>query len=159
VISMRELIAWRQEVPWTRDALVEQDLLLTRVMAAVFTDPFLESQVAMRGGTVLHKVHLPPAARYSEDIDLVVGERPVDHVRRALLRVLERLLGPPTTNILATVQLAIRNLVIRRLPSTWCGMCSSPPCPVDVRSGLGAAVEQEDGGTRVDSPVASRARR
>jgi predicted nucleotidyltransferase component of viral defense system len=112
VISMRELIAWRQEVPWTRDALVEQDLLLTRVMAAVFTDPFLESQVAMRGGTVLHKVHLPPAARYSEDIDLVlVGERPVDHVRQALLRILRPLLGTPSANILGTVQLAIRNLV------------------------------------------------
>jgi len=26
----------------------------------------------MRGGTVLHKAHLAPAARYSEDIDLVL---------------------------------------------------------------------------------------
>lgn len=34
----------------------------------------------MRGGTLLHKVHLAPASRYSEDIDLVViGDRPEDH--------------------------------------------------------------------------------
>ena len=47
-------------------------------MAALFNDKFLCSQIAMRGGTLLHKVHLAPAARYSEDIDLVVfGERPV----------------------------------------------------------------------------------
>lgn len=40
----------------------------------------------MRGGTVLHKVHLAPAARYSQDIDLVaVGERPEEHIRKALM--------------------------------------------------------------------------
>jgi predicted nucleotidyltransferase component of viral defense system len=36
----------------------------------------------MRGGTILHKVHLAPAARYSEDIDLVaVGDRPEGQIR------------------------------------------------------------------------------
>lgn len=37
-------------------------------------DKFLSKQVAMRGGTVLHKGHLAPASRYSEDIDLVGDE-------------------------------------------------------------------------------------
>jgi predicted nucleotidyltransferase component of viral defense system len=55
---------------------VEQDLLLCLAMLAIFEDLFLSGQVAMRGGTVLHKVHLAPAALYSEDIDLVaVGDR------------------------------------------------------------------------------------
>jgi len=40
-------------------------------MVALFADTFLSSQIAMRGGTLLHKVHLAPACRYSEDIDLV----------------------------------------------------------------------------------------
>ena len=45
----------------------------------IFRDDFLSTQVAMRGGTLLHKVHLPPPSRYSEDIDLVVvGDRPGD---------------------------------------------------------------------------------
>ena len=113
MIAMRELIAWRQEAPWTRDSLVEQDLLLTRAMGAIFADPLLGAQVAMRGGTVLHKVHLAPAAKYSEDIDLVlVGDRPVSHVRRALQRVLRPLFGAPQLNVLDTVQLAVRNLML-----------------------------------------------
>jgi predicted nucleotidyltransferase component of viral defense system len=35
-------------------------------MKSIFQDKFLGSQVAMRGGTLLHKVCMPPAARYSE---------------------------------------------------------------------------------------------
>lgn len=109
---MRELIAWRDEVHWTRDAQVEQDLLLTRAMAAIFRDAFLRDQVAMRGGTVLHKIHLAHAARYSEDIDLVlVGDRPAGDARRALRRVLQPVLGPPETDVPGRLQLAIRNLV------------------------------------------------
>jgi predicted nucleotidyltransferase component of viral defense system len=43
---------------------------------ALFDDSFLQSQIAMCGGTLLHKVHLAPPSRYSENIDLVVvGDR------------------------------------------------------------------------------------
>jgi predicted nucleotidyltransferase component of viral defense system len=69
--------------------MVEQDYLLCRAVAAIFKDEFLPTQVAMRGGTVLHKGHLAPASRYSEDIDLVlVGDRPSSHIKKALTRVL-----------------------------------------------------------------------
>jgi predicted nucleotidyltransferase component of viral defense system len=71
LIPLREIAAWREFAPWPSDTQVEQDLLLTRAMAGIFADDFLRDQVAMRGGTALHKVHLAPAARYSEDIDLV----------------------------------------------------------------------------------------
>ena len=60
------------------DSQIEQDLLLTRATVGISSDPLLKDQVAMRGGTALHKVHLAPARRYSEDIDLVlVGARPI----------------------------------------------------------------------------------
>ncbi|MGM0670374.1 MAG: nucleotidyl transferase AbiEii/AbiGii toxin family protein, partial [Gemmatimonadota bacterium] len=60
----------------------------------------------------LHKVHLAPASRYSEDIDLVlVGPRPIGHVRKALARVLQPVLGAPILDILGTIQLAVRNVV------------------------------------------------
>ena len=96
--SRQEIIAWRKCAAWATDAQVEQDLLLTQAMVAIFRDPFLFGQVAMRGGTALHKLHLAPAARYLEDIDLVlVGSRPVAHVERALVRVLEPLLGKPAS--------------------------------------------------------------
>lgn len=112
MLTRQEIIAWREHARWSRDAQIEQDLLITRAMVAIFSDAFLAGQVAMRGGTVLHKVHLAPASRYSEDIDLVlVGDRPIGHVRKALARVLRPMLGPPTRNVLGTIQLTARNVV------------------------------------------------
>ena len=68
-LTRRDVLAHQTAVPWPTQRQVEQDLLLCRAMAAVFGDAFLKAQVAMRGGTLLHKVHLAPPARYSEDID------------------------------------------------------------------------------------------
>lgn len=62
---------WRQHAPWQRDDYVEQDLVISRALVELFDAPTIASQVAFRGGTALHKLHLSPAARYSEDIDLV----------------------------------------------------------------------------------------
>jgi predicted nucleotidyltransferase component of viral defense system len=90
--------------------MVEQDYLICKAVTAIFEDGFLASQVAMRGGTVLHKGHLAPASRYSEDIDLVlVGDRPKGHIKRALNRVLHPLLGEPSESIFAKIKLAVRN--------------------------------------------------
>ena len=94
--------------------MVEQDYLLSRAVAAIFEDSFLKGQVAMRGGTVLHKGHLAPASRYSEDIDLVlVGSRPPGHIKKALHRVLQTILGSPSESILTDIQLAVRNFVAK----------------------------------------------
>jgi hypothetical protein len=94
--------------------MVEQDYLLSQAVAAIFQDKFLREQVAMRGGTVLHKGHLAPASRYSEDIDLVlVGDRPAAHIKKALTRVLKPMLSNPSESVFTTVQLAVRNLVAK----------------------------------------------
>jgi predicted nucleotidyltransferase component of viral defense system len=89
LIPQREIIAWQEHAPWSSEVQVEQDLLITQCMVAIFKDDFLRSNLAMRGGTALHKVHLAPAARYSEDIDLVLLARfrPAV-VKRHLARVL-----------------------------------------------------------------------
>jgi predicted nucleotidyltransferase component of viral defense system len=111
-ITRQDILAHQAVVPWGAQYQVEQDLLLCRAMVALFDDKFLSSQVAMRGGTLLHKVHLAPPARYSEDIDLVVvGARPADHIRRAIRRVLTDVLGAPKTSVWDTLVLAIRNTV------------------------------------------------
>ncbi|MFO1459301.1 MAG: nucleotidyl transferase AbiEii/AbiGii toxin family protein [Verrucomicrobiota bacterium] len=111
-VTRQDILAHQSVVPWAAQYQVEQDLLLCRAMAALFDDKFLSAQVAMRGGTLLHKVHLAPAARYSEDIDLVVvGTRPEDHIRRAIRRVLGDVLGTPKTSVWDTLKLAIRNTV------------------------------------------------
>ncbi len=111
-ITRQDVLAHQAVVPWAAQYQVEQDLLLCRAMVALFDDKFLSSQIAMRGGTLLHKVHLAPPARYSEDIDLVVvGTRPPDHIRRAIRRVLTDVLGTPKASVWDTLALAIRNTV------------------------------------------------
>lgn len=111
-LTRRDVLAHQAIVPWPSQRQVEQDLLLCLAMATLFNDPFLRRQIAMRGGTLLHKVHLAPAARYSEDIDLVVfGDRPEDHIAKAIRRVLRPVLGQPTDSIWDTIQLAVRNVV------------------------------------------------
>lgn len=70
-LTRQDGLAHQREVRWAELYQVEQDLLLCLAMRAIFSDRFLANEVAMRGGTVLHKVHLAPAARYSEYIDLV----------------------------------------------------------------------------------------
>lgn len=111
-ITRQDILAHQAVVPWAAQYQVEQDLLLCRAMVALFDDKFLSSQIAMRGGTLLHKVHLAPPARYSEDIDLVVvGTRPADHIRRAIRRVLANVLGTPKASVWDTLALAIRNTV------------------------------------------------
>jgi predicted nucleotidyltransferase component of viral defense system len=93
----------------------------------------------MRGGTLLHKVHLAPASRYSEDIDLVVvGDRPEDHVRRAIRRVLVDVLGPPKTSVWGTLTLAIRNAV---KPSKVLRMTYSLPSIIEPGRMLDIVVE------------------
>ena len=112
LITRRDVIAHQSVVPWPSQIQVEQDLLLCRAMVELFEDAFLQGQIAMRGGTLLHKVHLAPPARYSEDIDLVViGDRPEGHIRKALNRVLSGVLGTPKQSAWADLKLAIRNTV------------------------------------------------
>ncbi len=62
---------WKNHAPWTSNEQVEQDLIISRALVALFSDEFLREQLAFRGGTALHKLYLNPAPRYSEDIDLV----------------------------------------------------------------------------------------
>jgi predicted nucleotidyltransferase component of viral defense system len=68
---------------------VEQDLLISRVVVAIYSDEFLASRLAWRGGTALYKLHLKPQARYSEDIDLVlINPEPMGPILDRLREVL-----------------------------------------------------------------------
>lgn len=65
------IIEWKSVVPWTDMLMVEQDLIICRALVAIYSNEFLSSHLAFRGGTALHKLYLSPQPRYSEDIDLV----------------------------------------------------------------------------------------
>lgn len=85
---------WRSEVPWVQDFQVEQDLVISRALVEIFTHPLLNEALAFRGGTALYKLHLKPAARYSEDIDLVqTRAEPAGPMMEALRGVLDPWLG------------------------------------------------------------------
>lgn len=85
---------WRTNAPWVQDFQVEQDLVICRALVNIFTHPVLKKSLAFRGGTALYKLYLKPAARYSEDIDLVqVNAEPAGPVMDALREVLDPWLG------------------------------------------------------------------
>jgi len=97
VIPRADIVAWRQVAPWADDAMVEQDLVLSRALVDVFSGARLARAVALRGGTALHKLMLDSPGRYSEDIDLVQTEAgPIGSVLDAIRARLDPWLGAPT---------------------------------------------------------------
>ncbi len=85
---------WRSRAPWADNAQVEQDLVICRALVNIFSNPVLGDALAFRGGTALYKLYLTPAARYSEDIDLVqVRAEPAGAVMDALRAALDPWLG------------------------------------------------------------------
>lgn len=50
---------------------MEQDLIISRALISLYENPKIKENLVFRGGTALHKLYIKPAARYSEDIDLV----------------------------------------------------------------------------------------
>ncbi|WP_262696552.1 nucleotidyl transferase AbiEii/AbiGii toxin family protein [Mesonia aquimarina] len=89
MISKPYIAQWRENAPWKEFAQVEQDLVISRALVAIFDDDFLRENLAFRGGTALHKLYLNPAPRYSEDIDLVqVKEGPIKPIMKRIGEVI-----------------------------------------------------------------------
>ena len=87
---------WRQGTPWTQDIQVEQDLVICRALVNIFGHPDLAGRLAFRGGTALYKLHVHPAVRYSEDIDLVqIPAESIGPTIDALRATLDPWLGKP----------------------------------------------------------------
>lgn len=89
MIQRAFITQWGKVAPWRSLRQVEQDLIICRALVSIYSDAFLASHLAFRGGTALHKLYLQPQPRYSEDIDLVQvqGEpirETIDHLRDAL---------------------------------------------------------------------------
>ena len=71
MIPAMNIVAWSGVVPWADKRQIEQDLIITRALVVLFSDPDLRQQLRFRGGTALNKLHFAEPLRYSEDIDLV----------------------------------------------------------------------------------------
>lgn len=94
MIPTQNIVAWGTVVPWADSRQVEQDLIISRAIVAIFEDPFLRTALRFRGGTALNKLHFPAPLRYSEDIDLVrTTAGPIGPVLDALRAALQPWLG------------------------------------------------------------------
>jgi len=94
MIPKAHILDWAAKTPWPEERQVEQDLLISRALVAIFSDDFLRSRLAFRGGTALNKLFFSGSYRYSEDIDLVQTiPEPIGPTIDALRNVLEPWLG------------------------------------------------------------------
>jgi predicted nucleotidyltransferase component of viral defense system len=90
MINRAAILQWRTHASWNTGEQIEQDLIISRALIAIFSDEFLASQLAFRGGTALHKLYLSPQSRYSEDIDLVqINAGPIKPILLRLGEVLD----------------------------------------------------------------------
>jgi len=96
VIPRAYIDEWRAAAPWANDAWVEQDLVISRAIVEMYRVDAIADRLAFRGGTALYKLHLTPAVRYSEDIDLVqVRPGPIGDTLDLIHTVLDPWLGGP----------------------------------------------------------------
>lgn len=96
MIPRRYIEEWKKYAEWPEDSQIEQDLVIEKALIQLFSNPFLQRQLAFRGGTALHKIFLKPQVRYSEDIDLVqINPEPVKDTLSAIRKQLS-FLGNPT---------------------------------------------------------------
>jgi len=103
---------WSEFFPWKSNVQIEQDLVICRALVAIFSDKYLASHLAFRGGTALHKLYLHPQPRYSEDIDLVqIKAEPIKETIERLRKILS-FLGKPNIK-----QKANNNTLIFRFDS------------------------------------------
>lgn len=88
---------WRHQVaPWKSLQMVEQDLILTRILVEIYNQPKIKDNLAFRGGTALNKLYINPPARFSEDIDLVqIKSEPIGETLDLLRTVIDPWLGKP----------------------------------------------------------------
>ena len=97
MINRNAIIEWSRAVPWKEPYYIEQDLVISRALVAIYSDEILATKLAFRGGTAINKLFIVPPSRYSEDLDFVqiqaepIGET-LDQIKEAL-----SFLGKPKT--------------------------------------------------------------
>lgn len=97
MIPKKILARWKEkEAPWKYLQMVEQDLILTRILVEIYKQPKIKENLAFRGGTALNKLYINPPARFSEDIDLVqINSEPIGETLDQLRAAIDPWLGKP----------------------------------------------------------------
>jgi predicted nucleotidyltransferase component of viral defense system len=71
MIPATAITSWGETHHWPTREQIEQDFLLSQAICEIANNKILGQELVMRGGTALHKLFLPEAYRYSEDLDYV----------------------------------------------------------------------------------------
>jgi predicted nucleotidyltransferase component of viral defense system len=100
MIPRPNIARWKEFAPWSSFDQIEQDLIISRTLVEIFSDKFLNDNLAFRGGTALHKLYLNPAPRYSEDIDLVqIKPGPIKPIMEKINEVIKFFEEPRKTDV------------------------------------------------------------
>ena len=87
---------WRANAQWPTLSMVEQDMVISRALIALYSEPKIKSTLAFRGGTALNKIFIQPPSRYSEDIDFVqIKSAPIGETIDSIRNALDHWLGEP----------------------------------------------------------------
>ncbi len=109
MIPAAYITEWGNTVGWPTVDQVEQDLVLSRLIIEIANDAYLGNELMFRGGTCLHKLHLRPALRYSEDLDYVRRSGGgIGVLLDAVRAIADRLGMSVTTNITSFPKLRLR---------------------------------------------------
>ena len=65
MIPITDIRAWGNVVPWKNAEQIEQDLVISRSLVEIYTDKYLNENLAIRGGTAIHKLLFTSQPRYS----------------------------------------------------------------------------------------------
>lgn len=96
MIPIPFLNEWRQIAPWSDDGMIEQDLIISRLLVELFNHPQISKAFAFRGGTAIYKLFSTHPVRYSEDIDLVqIEAKPIGESIRTIRNLIDPMLGKP----------------------------------------------------------------
>ncbi len=90
------IVEWKSSAPWADEQMVEQDLIISRVLISLYQNQYIKDTLAFRGGTALNKLFLSPAARYSEDLDFVqLSSAPIGEMLAVIKHIVNPILGKP----------------------------------------------------------------
>ncbi|CAL7962791.1 conserved hypothetical protein [Gammaproteobacteria bacterium] len=119
MISENFIDQWYEKAPWRTLAMVEQDLILSRVLVDMYAQPKIKSSLAFRGGTALNKLFIRPPVRYSEDVDLVqLTSEPIGNTLDSVRNVLDPWLGEPKRKLTErSVKLLYRYMAVDNTPA------------------------------------------
>jgi predicted nucleotidyltransferase component of viral defense system len=105
MIEKEYLERQKKYIRWKSNYMVEQDMIISRVLESLYSNDLIRDTLVFKGGTALNKLFFSPAARYSEDIDLVriKGDKigPISKaISSSLLWLVEEAgFGPPTHSL------------------------------------------------------------